>query len=194
MPESHLILSLGDSMTYADTIDEALVGLMLEEDVNVAPVGRREVDAMLSETIWNDSEGGMAQVRLMDDREIPAQWVSARADDERLLRSLATRLADVLPVESYEALRSSAMSTAGGLTRLALTHDSQLREDMPGLVRSALSSAEVKRREDAVTAAQLSGLGELIPLLRDALGSEGNAGVQAMLRHALNRLEPAAKD
>jgi hypothetical protein len=186
--ETNLVLAEGDSGRLVDLVDEVLTGLMLEEDLNIAPKGSRRVDSALSETIWNDDERGTAQVRLIQDSSIPAQWIAVQAKDGALLKAVVARLADVLPILSYDVLRQEAASGRGALTRLVLTHDVRLNRDLGPLVEQALQHMDPVRREDAVMAAQLAGMAEMIPMLERAAVSETDAGLAAMLAHALGQL------
>ena len=144
--QANLILAPGNPQEYDDRIDEALVGLMLADGPNVAPLGRRRIDAALTETVWNDNQAGAGDVRLMHDTDIPAQWIAVRAADASAFDALLACLRDALPVLTYEQLRA-AENRPGGLTRLALTHDARLATDILPLVVQALQSGKAKRRE-----------------------------------------------
>lgn len=186
--ETNLVLASGNPAEYVDLVDEALLGLMIDKGINIAPAGSREIDYALSETAWSDDERGTASVRLMQDGSIPAQWIAVSATDESIMHSIASRLADALPVLPYETLLDEATSRPGGLTRLAVTHDARLSQHLPALVAQGLSDQDATKREDAVMAAQLAGAPALVQLLERAVGTETDAGVAAMLRQAIRQL------
>jgi len=191
--ELNLILAPGDPQDYADRIDEALVGVMVADGPNLAPLGRRQVDGALTETIWNDEEDGHANVRFMNDSEIPAQWVALEADDSALLQTLVQAVRDLLPVQDWETLRDAASSQApGALSRLALTHDARLADELTPLVRKALASASAGQREEAAMAAHLAAVPGTLGALRGALEREPDSGVKLMLEHAIATVEAAA--
>jgi len=188
--EANLVLVSGDLADYSNRIEEALLGVMVGGGPNVVALGRRDIDSALSETIWNDNEAGTANVRLMNDTDIPSQWVAVQADEQAAFDSILESIREALPVETYEALRDSAATPQrGGLTRLALTHDARLAADIVPLVTEALQSTDVARREDAIMAAQLTGDGGTLQPLREALEREQDAGAAEMLAHALKKIE-----
>jgi len=194
MAHINLILASDDAGRAEDQVDEALAGLLAADGPNLAPAGRRQVDASLTELAWIDDVDPRNHVSLMLDTDMPAHWLAVTAHDEATLQQIAQALRDGVELRGYGELLNEAGSGAGGrgaLSRLALTHDSRLASDFPALLKHALSSADALRREDAVMAAHLVGDRSHVPALKEALTRETDGGVKAMLEHTIQTLEGA---
>lgn len=193
-PQTHLILATADHGQREEEVEEALIGVMVAGGPNATRQGRRSVDAMLTETHWNDDEAGRVRLWLTTDLEIPLQWLTFEAADPANLTTVVDALRAALPCRTYADLLAAAhASEPGAVTGLALTRDARVAVDLPLLVSTALADARVERRESAVMAAQLSALPGMATILRAALTRETDAGVLGMIRHALARLESAPR-
>jgi hypothetical protein len=155
-------------------------------------VGQRRVDGALTEIVWNDEESGLADVRLMNDADIPAQWVAVHANDAALLDTLVGAMVSALPVQDFETLRAAAeRPDPGTLSRLALTHDPRLVCELPPMLVRAFESSDARAREDAAMAAHLAALADTAPVLGAALAREEDGGVRAMIAHAMETIASA---
>lgn len=189
--QTHLILAAAEHGPREEEVEEALIGVMVAGGPNVTRQGRRSVDAMLTETHWDDDETGHVRLWLSTDLDIPLQWLTIEAADPAHLAAVVDALRATLPCRNYTDLLAAAHAAEpGAVTGLALLRDPRSAVDLPPLVSTALADASVKRREDAVMAARLSALPGMAAVLQAALARETDAGVLAMIRHALARLDP----
>jgi hypothetical protein len=128
----------------------------------------------------------------MNDTEIPAQWIAVHANDAALLDTLVGAIVSALPVQDFETLRAAAeRPQAGTLSRMALTHDPRLVNELPPMLVRALGNSDPRVREDAAMAAHLAALADTASVLGAALAQEKDGGVRAMIEYAMETIESA---
>lgn len=182
--KSYVLAAAEDRSALIDAVNDVCLQLNWIEGTTFGYAGSEDDDGVQYD-YWLQASGAIGRIRLVNDQEMPAQYVEVAVQTEHLHEQIYMLLGRSLTVANDSGLKDAARQAAnadpGALMRLGVGHRGGFDPEIHALIKAGLNSQDVAVRRAAAMAVLLLKWPQFAPALNTAIALETDETLRAQL-------------